>query len=84
MSGQEQGLSGGQPPSNHEPWVCTVYNHSDAQFYHRMWHTRYDPEYPFYALVTALNQARKAATVSEKYFLTTPVSYLSSSVARRR
>ncbi|KAG9310398.1 glycoside hydrolase superfamily [Chiua virens] len=58
--GQEQGLSGGQTPSNHEA----------------MWHTRYDPEHPLYMMVTALNQARKAAITSEEYFLTTPMQFL--------
>ncbi|KAI9572501.1 glycoside hydrolase family 13 protein [Boletus coccyginus] len=59
-SGQEQGLAGGQTPSNHEA----------------LWHTRYDPEHPLYMMVTALNQARKAAIASEKYFLTTPMQFL--------
>ncbi|KAN0101159.1 glycoside hydrolase family 13 protein [Tylopilus felleus] len=63
--GQEQGFSGGQIPSNHEA----------------LWHTRYDPENPLYMMITALNQARKAAIKSEKYFLTTPMQFLDASSA---
>ena len=73
-SGQEQGLSGGQTPNNHEAWV-SGYTHPVVMLTAiRLWHTRYDPEHPLYAMVTALNQARKAAITSEKYFLTTSVS----------
>ncbi|KAF9221280.1 glycoside hydrolase family 13 protein [Gyrodon lividus] len=56
--GQEQGLSGGEIPSNQEA----------------LWQTRYDTEHPLYFMATSLNQARKAAITSENYFLTTPAS----------
>ncbi|KAF8139657.1 glycoside hydrolase family 13 protein [Boletus edulis] len=58
--GQEQGFSGGIIPNNHEA----------------LWHTRYNREHPLYMMVTALNQARKAAITSETYFLTTPMQFL--------
>ncbi|KAH7884079.1 glycoside hydrolase family 13 protein [Phlebopus sp. FC_14] len=58
--GQEQGLAGGEPPSNQEA----------------LWQTRYDTEHPNYVMATSLNQARKAAITSEKYFLTTPMQFV--------
>lgn len=60
-----------------------VHYYGNAHVYRRMWHTRYDPEHPLYMMVTALNQARKAAIISEKYFLTTPVSYSLTQVQTR-
>lgn len=57
--GQEQGLSGGEVPNNHEP----------------LWRAGYNTSHPYYKMITSLNLARKAATSSGDYFLTTPVKF---------
>lgn len=59
---------------------AVVPRHGNTHLKYRLWHTRYDSEHPLYMMVTALNQARKAAIIAEKYFLTTPVSSLSFEV----
>ncbi|KAI6000939.1 glycoside hydrolase family 13 protein [Pisolithus marmoratus] len=57
--GQEQGFSGGEVPNNHEP----------------LWRTGYNTSHPYYKMITSLNLARKAATSSGDYFLTTPTKF---------
>ncbi|KAG2738201.1 glycoside hydrolase family 13 protein [Suillus brevipes Sb2] len=59
-NGQEQGLSGGYPPANHEA----------------IWTTRYNNESAEYLAFKNLNRARKIAMAANTYFLTTPMQFL--------
>ncbi|KAG2086680.1 glycoside hydrolase family 13 protein [Suillus cothurnatus] len=59
-NGQEQGLSGGYPPANHEA----------------IWTTRYNNESAEYLAFKNLNRARKIAMYANTYFLTTPMEFL--------
>ncbi|KAG1775111.1 hypothetical protein EV702DRAFT_1047219 [Suillus placidus] len=59
-NGQEQGLSGGYPPANHEA----------------IWTTRYNNESAEYLAFKNLNRARKIAMAADAYFLTTPMKFL--------
>ncbi|KAG2065959.1 glycoside hydrolase family 13 protein [Suillus decipiens] len=59
-NGQEQGLSGGYPPANHEA----------------IWKTRYNNKSAEYLAFKNLNRARQIAITANTYFLTTPMEFL--------
>ncbi|KAG2342652.1 glycoside hydrolase family 13 protein [Suillus weaverae] len=59
-NGQEQGLSGGYPPANHEAIWTIGYNNESAEYF----------------AFKNLNRARKIAMGAGAYFLTTPMKFL--------